>query len=540
MTDIALPVRSGEMVHLWLKGSVRLGGPADPAVLTAPVSDDFQRVAFTAVGEGTVGLALAEGAAISLAYAFDPSTVRREGIRVLWTAAANAPLAQARYHFAPPFGWMNDPNGLVRLGEEIHLFYQHYPHAHHWNTMHWGHAVSRDGGASFRHLPVFLEPRPELLASDAESGGAFSGSAIPAGEGALRIFYTDRQDSREPEWEWQMTALSPDALTVGESVPVVDRRPALPGLAKDFRDPYVFRGPDGLWKMLLGGQDEAGSVVLLYETQDPDAASGWRFVGPIFGASGLGAGAAECPCLVPVGDGLWTLLYCLLGSLDPQTGRRNLSHALTGRFDGRRFEPLDTREVDFGTDAYAFQCALDEEGAFGIGWAANWVDVRPREDFASVMTLPRRFVWRGDHLATPASSAIEALRAQTIPVTIGSPASFADGAAELVLELGTANAPFRVDLDHPTSALAILHDGETLELHHGSAGADGPRYRTATPGLTRIQLFVDRGVLELYADDGRWCCTRRLADQAPVTSLRLDAEAGAIAGVTLWQIAGKA
>lgn len=539
-------VAAGDVLHLWQR-SVTAGATSQVSLhaadggahtLTGPASDDFQMTAHTvtAPGEITLGWNTAD-TQVSVCYAFAPGQVAGAGIRVLWTAPqAAADTTRYRLHLAPPFGWMNDPNGLITRDGRTQAFYQHYPNALHWDTMHWGHAVS-DNLVDWTHLPVFLHPRAVLLADPAHQGGAFSGSAIPGPDGGLRVFYTDREDGRVPP-EWQMTATSADLLTAGPSEVLIDGHPPLPGFGNDFRDPYVFRGPDGLWKMVLAGNDETAALVLLYETDDPEAATGWRFVGVLHRETLPRSVPAECPCVLPLdgaGAGLHVLIFGLIGHHGPVLGRRNPSLALVGRFDGRTFEEIARRELDFVGDCYAFQGFLHEGRPVGMAWGANWADVRKTEDFTSAMTFVRRLVWQDGALLMPLAEAVEALRTAPLPATLTEGVALPDGLAEIAFETG--GAPFHLDFIHAENKLALVHDGTTLELVDDWPVRGRPvRNLVETGPLSDIRVFVDVGLIEINADGGRWCGTRRLDSDSPVTAVRLDAGAAPITNARVWQL----
>lgn len=557
LETISAVLPEGSTIHAWIKAahgaaSGKLtahvdGNPAGAVETANPDEFEFRLLTLESGGEAAFSYDPAT-TEVSVLYAFLQPRVLEEGVRLLHASPANAtPEVPGSYHFRPPFGWMNDPNGFGRYGGKLHLFYQHYPHSLRWNNMHWGHAVSEDY-LRWTHLPILLFPSDELTARADGRGGAFSGSAIalPGDEAGLRIFFTEHMKDREPEEQVQFTATSRDLVNVEPASLILPARPAGLGLTTDFRDPYVFLGPDGKWKMLLGTRDREGGVILLYQTDDPAAATGWSFLGMLHRENRFGMTAAECPCMVPL-DGpandpttRWALIFGLLTSRDPATGRRNMTLATVGRFDGQRFWMEFEQELDFGTDAYAFQAFVDDAGPIGIAWLANWTDISREIDMPTAMTLPRRLALQSGALITPPVSGVESLRQRRLDaegLLDGRTVDLANGSVEILLTLRQAGNAFRLDLEHPEATVAVQLNEAGLSIPFAVASAKpSPRYIAAGARPSTIRIFLDAGSIEVFADDGRWTGTKRLPGYKGVSAARLIAPEGNVLAAEIWQL----
>ena len=173
------------------------------------------------------------------------------------TIIADPPIYQESlrpiYHFTARRGWLNDPNGLVYYQGEYHLCYQHNPFGYRWDNMHWGSAVSRDL-VHWTELPEAIYPT--------HLGGAWSGSSVvdwnnSAGFGAEAIvsLYTtaaghgNNPRMSKPYQFSQSLAYSTDA---GRTYVEYTNNPVLPNVVGDNRDPKViWYAPDHKWIMVL-------------------------------------------------------------------------------------------------------------------------------------------------------------------------------------------------------------------------------------------------------------------------------------------------
>lgn len=427
-------------------------------------------------------------------------------------------------HYAPPFGWINDPNGLVYADGEYHLFAQYYPYDTAWGPMHWFHAKSKDL-LHWKQLGIAIRPDDEL-------GMIFSGSAI-IDEGNTSGLGDGTRDpmicmfTHHGECEQQSVAYSTDYIhfTKYEGNPVIKN----PGL-KDFRDPKLMKNPvRGGWTAVVA----AGDHVEFFASKD---LLDWEKTGEFGKEENARPGVYECPDLFPLktpdGEEMW-VLTC--SNCYPNEEGGNRSQYFLGTFDGDTFrrtvcwdEPVMS---DVGFDNYAAVTFAGTQTPVQIGWAASWVYARelPTGEFCGQMTIARELYLTD----TPAGLRL-ASRPLLPDVSFG-PAE--DGAMlpgdVFALKL-RADGPFEARIENEEECFLFgLDEQGCLYTDRARAGIDDfhPLYseemfrviktKRLGDGPVEMTLVFDTCIAELFADGGVYSNTTLVFPRRRYLRLRL-------------------
>lgn len=265
-----------------------------------------------------------------------------------------------RYHFMPPAGWMNDPNGLIYFKEKYHLFFQHNPYSTFWDCMYWGHAVSEDM-VHWEYLPEALAPSE--FYDNYQKGGCFSGSAIEH-DGKLFLIYTATANHGKGNEQTQCIAWSEDGIhfVKYEGNPVITAPEGI--LLSEFRDPKIWKH-DGKFYVVCGASCKGRAQALLFCSED---IFHWSFLSVLAESRGEGGRMWECPDFFQIGE-QYVLTYSPMGVGDHtsvyQMGDFDYK---TGKFVGKIME-----EMDWGFDYYAPQSFLTPDGRrVVVTWANEW------------------------------------------------------------------------------------------------------------------------------------------------------------------------
>lgn len=306
------------------------------------------------------------------------------------------------YHFTPPVGWMNDPNGFCYFNNEYHLFYQYNPYDVVWSNIHWGHAVS-DDLINWKHYPV-------VMANDRtyDISGCFSGSAIMKDD-RLYLLYTGHIDPNlgfdsisEQIVQQQCLAEYKKDGTVEkfDSInPVIGSAELPQGFqVRDFRDPKVYMKHDIYYAVTAARNAENRGSILLYKSENLEC---WEFVSEIYRRPAEENTLFECPDLFTV-NGKDILLLSLMPCEEKYRGIvRSEVEYVVGKMDYERgvFVEESRGLLDQGSSFYAPQSSESRDGSrVLIGWASNWsAQGNPRVEelgYNGIMTLPRQIEYK--------------------------------------------------------------------------------------------------------------------------------------------------
>jgi fructan beta-fructosidase len=417
-----------------------------------------------------------------------------------------------QFHFTAQRGWNNDPNGLLYLHGEWHLFFQHNPFGTNWGNMHWGHAVSRDL-VHWRELPTALYPRS--LKDMAFSGGGLVDHGNSAGFGAGRedvpmVAFTSTGRG-------ECLAYSPDGGTAWVEYG------GNPILRHQGRDPRIlWYAPGRKWVMVVYDEPENAWRYAFYESTDLRS---WRFMTAM-------DGFYECPDLfeLPLDGDPTRRRWILYGAERREAnGRRHVARSSyrVGSFDGRTFTPETPMLIGhLGPNFYAAQSFANapDGRVIMLGWLQG--AAYPGMPFSQGLTVPLevglRNTAQGPRLTFLPVPELATLRRQT--VTLDTPSL---AAANTALH-GTDAELLDLELE-----LALTRESVVVVAVRGTAFSYDAAVETLTaPGVSvplslrdgqlDLRILVDRGVVEVFAGGGLVALSYGGGPAKPATPLRLE------------------
>lgn len=402
------------------------------------------------------------------------------------------------FHYTARRGWLNDPCGLVYFNGEYHLGYQHNPYGWNWANMHWGHAVSTDL-VHWQELPEWLSPDP--------LGAMWSGSTVvdvnnSAGFGAnaLVAFYTGAAkgaDGNLPRMAnaGQFTQCMAYSLDNGRTWMKYTNNPVLPNQVNDDRDPRVFwYSPGNKWVMLLWMDGNE------YRFYDSTNLKNWTY-----------RSTFNFPGVIEVPD-----IFEL--PLDGNTGNKKwifwggAGNYYIGTFDGNTFTaqsgPFTIRAGGSGSGDVSFaatQTFNDAPNARRI-LIVHGTAQYPGMPFNNQMNFPMDLTLRtspsGARLYANPVPEVALLRTSTNTWPAQALASGNNIMAGTIGEAFELDARFQPGT---ATSLTFTLRGTTVTYDRAAQTVSClgvTRSLVPSNGVVRLQILVDRGIMEIFGNDG--------------------------------------
>ena len=458
------------------------------------------------------------------------------------------------YHFSPPGGMMNDPNGLCQWQDRYHLFYQYQIDGRY----HWGHTVS-DDLVHWRDLPPALYPTTEK--------DCYSGQTLVEQDRVIAIYHGTQSGNAIA------TASDPLLLNwikhpgnpVIPIVPVDDN-----GFPYRVFDPCIWKEEDGYYSLsgvYKDGENRIDCRGADHVFRSTDLAE-WEYVGELV-EGGFYTEPGEdgaVPNFWPIGSGKHMMLFFshkragqyYVGDYDRST------HRLIPDYHGRmNYGPISVGSL------HAPSATIDDEGRFVAFF--NVKEGKEPAGWSDVMTAPRVLSLNTDNslrieppremeslrfghkrvgrTAIPANDEIVldgmSGKAMEIEATIDSGSAREVGLN--VLRSPDGSEETRISFFRSSLLGNRKPNTPSLQIDVSASSLRGDVFaRTPESGpleiedgeSIRLRVFLDRSIVEVFAN-GRQCLTLRVyPDREDSTGVSVFARGGDATLVSLdcWQM----
>lgn len=419
-----------------------------------------------------------------------------------------------------PGNWINDPNGFIYYKGKYHLFYQYFPYAPVWGTMHWGHAIS-DDMVDWEHVGIALFPTKEY-----DRNGVFSGSALEI-NGQLNLYYTAalyRDEKKENIHLAEGKIYQSQAMITSKTgmdfdnfndkklvIPVIEDRE----IADPFecRDPKVWKEGDVYYMCLASTHNCEKGVLVLFKSED---AVNWTYANRLESDS-FGT-ILECPDMFEI-QGKWLLICSPCGNNINGEGYDNQPIIQPVDFDTESSEVNikgEHRYLDYGLDIYAPQSNLDKDGnRVVISWVRMACPIKPVDNpvaegklWNGMMTIPRVIhIENGEIYTSPHENIRKYFQSDMCKCE------------------NSSNGIRRYD-DSKSQLVTCINEGEWIDINGYRIGLIEGRIVGDRSGLVKagidihkisktpyvgeraeLEIYYDSDLIEIFVNDGKYVLT---------------------------------
>jgi sucrose-6-phosphate hydrolase SacC (GH32 family) len=485
------------------------------------------------------------------------------------------------FHFVPDENWMNEPNGLIKIGSTWHLFFQHNPTGNFWGNLSWGHATSTDL-VSWTHKPVAISSADGIQAFtgtayfDAQNLSGLGSSSSPP----YLAFYTGYSPSTKVQD--QRLAYSLDQGTTWTKypgnpiIPKAQEEPHDTTGGLEIRDPKVFyHTPSSRWVMILahGGQNK-----VTFWTSPDALAWTWRsdFTARDIPNLPSGINGWEVPDFfeLPV-KGTTQKKWVMI--ITPATGSPaggNGVFALTGSFDGTVFtaDPVDPSAfwLDYGRDfdgALVWENVPASDGRRILASVMNsYGGNPPTNTWKGMLSFPRTLELQQqqssngklqflqmpvreldtygslvanitDQTIAPGQSLLSDVHGRTLDVRMSFTPSPGSTLSLAVRKAGSQQTVVRYEQNSQQLSVDRTASGNT-SYDSAAGGIHTATVQAGANGEVQLRVLVDVCSLEVFGGQGEAVISNLIFPDVSADGVSLEVSGGSVAlgSVEVWEI----